>query len=52
VTLATAAVLVVPLGVLGGALSMLAGTTAGCVVRTITLRSALASLPEHTNNEL
>lgn len=41
--LITAAFLIVPLGAFGAAIAMLAGTATGCVVRTLTLRSALAS---------
>ena len=43
-TSGSAFLLIPPFGVLGAALAMLAGATTGCIVRTITLQLALASL--------
>jgi O-antigen/teichoic acid export membrane protein len=50
VMLVTAAFLIHPWGAFGAALAILAGTTTGCVIRTITFRSALASF--ETRGEL
>jgi O-antigen/teichoic acid export membrane protein len=44
VTLASAVVLIVPFGVLGAAIAMLAGGLVGCIVRALTLRRALLAI--------